>query len=195
MPKGFQAGWKHRLKPCPKPSLLTSNGRYALTFRFRGEFQPTMQTTAKSPWTPILPSAASSAPLPKSIEWLTYKAATDLFYGDLQGDVTKLFGKTYNNNGRRSATYTSGGESKYFYGGKARDVHSMTSKMKEICDAMSTHAGLEFNWFHVVFYPNNNCGIGWHSDNERNIGKNSAILGLVLNENPDNTRNLEFKSC
>ncbi len=96
-----------------------------------------------------------------------------------QQDSIKVFGKTYPQP-RLTALY---GEKQYSYSGITMLPHSFTStlfnirtKIEEI--TFSKTNGIKFNVVLLNLYRNGTDSIGWHSDDEKELGVNPKIASV-----------------
>lgn len=96
-----------------------------------------------------------------------------------KNDEVTLFGKHYVLE-RQSAMYSSI-NADYFYAGKnhkannyTKDIISIQKKITQLIPSLSFNSVL-FNW-----YKNGSHKMGWHSDNEKELGVNPIIASLSL---------------
>lgn len=89
-----------------------------------------------------------------------------------QGSI-KLFGKTLLEP-RLSAYY---GDYPYRYSGFSREPLSWNPILLEIKSLIESTSGVQFNAALLNFYRNGNDGIGWHSDDERDL--ESPVIASV----------------
>ncbi len=99
-------------------------------------------------------------------------------------DITKVFGKMYENKGRKVLELSFAGGYVYSYGGKKTDPGQPFGK--HFCAFLKEEKlfGETMDiWAHVVFYPTPDCQLGWHSDNENGLNPH-AIISLTILEDP-----------
>ncbi len=107
----------------------------------------------------------------------------------------KLFGKTIAQP-RLSALYASNDKS-YTYSGLKLNPEPFTAELKKLNSLLQHLTGQEFTHCLVNLYRNGNDSMGWHSDNERELGKDPLIasisLGALRNFQLKHIKNPELK--
>ena len=71
-------------------------------------------------------------------------------------------------------------EARYAYSGKAFQPLCWTPVLNAIRHEIELHCGVKFNSVLVNLYRNGNDGVGWHSDNERELGLQPTIASVSL---------------
>ncbi len=77
----------------------------------------------------------------------------------------------------------------YSYSGITMEPLSWTDTLLEIKEEVEDFASAEFNSVLLNWYRNGNDSMGWHADDEKELGKNPTIASLSLG----GTRPLHFK--
>jgi hypothetical protein len=101
--------------------------------------------------------------------------------------------RCYENAGRMSATYGTGSMTTYRFIGKNVPVKPMPAILLPLMEQAIKTIGVSFNWVHVVYYPDGNCKLDWHADNEKTIARGSTIVGFTMYENPTYIRPIEIR--
>ncbi len=94
-----------------------------------------------------------------------------------QDDIT-VFGKTYQQP-RLTALYGENGKS-YSYSGITMNPLPFTSVLKEIKNIIEEVSEEIYNVVLLNLYRNGQDSNGWHSDNEKELGKNPVIASVSL---------------
>ena len=107
-----------------------------------------------------------------------------------QHDVVTLFGKTHITN--RQIVWMS--DKDYHYSGQLKTAVPWTEqlwKLKQQIEVMLTEQGLgtEFNACLLNYYPSGEDGMGYHADNEKELGQQTIIASVSLGA----TRKFVFK--
>lgn len=107
-----------------------------------------------------------------------------------QHDVVTLFGKTHITN--RQIVWMS--DKDYRYSGQLKTAVPWTEqlwKLKQQIEVMLTEQGLgtEFNACLLNYYPSGEDGMGYHADNEKELGQQTIIASVSLGA----TRKFVFK--
>ncbi|MEN3291366.1 MAG: hypothetical protein V7642_619 [Burkholderiales bacterium] len=89
---------------------------------------------------------------------------------------------------RLSAWYGDEGKD-YTYSGITLEPHPWTPTLLRIKEDIEAATGDHFNSVLVNLYRNERDSVGWHSDDERELGSNPVIASLSLGE----TRTFKFK--
>lgn len=115
--------------------------------------------------------------------------------GNLEPDITRMFGKVYNNNGRMVADMVLPSQHPftYKYSGKTVVGQTATQTVMKMFDLLKENGHGSYNWAHIVYYPNGQTKLGAHSDDEHEIQKGFPILGISLFANEDDTRILRLR--
>jgi len=95
-----------------------------------------------------------------------------------QQDDIKIFGKTYKQP-RLTALYGDEGKS-YSYSNIIMYPKPMTPLLKEIKSKIELVTRTTFNTVLLNLYRDGNDSNGWHSDNEKELGKNPVIASVSL---------------
>ncbi|MGL6344348.1 MAG: alpha-ketoglutarate-dependent dioxygenase AlkB family protein [Waterburya sp.] len=90
----------------------------------------------------------------------------------------KIFGKTLPEP-RLSAYY---GDKAYRYSGITREPLPWHPVLLEIKSAIKPIVGIEFNAVFLNLYRNGFDGVGWHSDNQKELGLNPTIASVSFGE-------------
>jgi len=93
-------------------------------------------------------------------------------------DHIKLFGKTYLQP-RLTALYGLGDKT-YTYSGLILQPHPFTDTLIALKKLLDTTCQATFNTVLLNLYRDGNDGNGWHSDDEKELGKHSSIASLSL---------------
>ena len=104
-----------------------------------------------------------------------------------QGQI-KLFGKTVNEP-RKSVFYGDDGI-KYTYSGKKQQAKIWTENLFKIKEDIETVFGLDFNCVLANLYQDGQDSMGWHSDNEKELGQTPSIISISFGA----TRVFQIKS-
>jgi alkylated DNA repair dioxygenase AlkB len=80
---------------------------------------------------------------------------------------------------REVAWYGDAGYS-YTYSGTTREALTWTKELRELKKLAEDITGATFNSCLLNLYHNGDEGMGWHSDDEKTLEKNSAIASLSL---------------
>ena len=91
-------------------------------------------------------------------------------------DTVKMFGKTLILN-RKSAWYGDSGAA-YSYSGIRREPLPWTKELLKIKQACEAIANTSFNSVLCNYYHDGNDGMGWHADNEHELGKEPIIASV-----------------
>lgn len=71
-------------------------------------------------------------------------------------------------------------EARYAYSGKAFQPLCWTPALNAVRHKLEVHCGANFNSVLVNLYRDGNDGVGWHADNERELGLRPTIASLSL---------------
>ncbi|MGY6561534.1 MAG: alpha-ketoglutarate-dependent dioxygenase AlkB family protein [Luteibaculaceae bacterium] len=94
-----------------------------------------------------------------------------------QGEI-KLFGKTYAE--PRLVAWFS--QYPYGYSGIKLSPTPIPDEIKRVQQKIEALAGYQFNGVLVNYYRNGNDSMGWHADNESNLGLNPTIASVNLGQ-------------
>lgn len=95
-----------------------------------------------------------------------------------QKDSVKMFGKTHIL--KRKMAWYGDLHKKYSYSGITRNPLSWTSQLitiKKLCETLCLHS---FNSCLLNYYQDGFQGMGWHADNEKELGNNPIIASVSL---------------
>lgn len=95
-----------------------------------------------------------------------------------QQDEIKIFGKTHFLP-RLTAWY---GTKAYEYSGIKMQAQDFTKELLLIKNRVEEATGLSFNSCLLNYYRNGNDGMGWHQDNEKELGINPAISSISFGQ-------------
>jgi alkylated DNA repair dioxygenase AlkB len=98
-------------------------------------------------------------------------------------EVVTLFGKTLKLS-RKVAFYGDKGLS-YTYSAKIKIALDWISTLEQIKKSIAAHTKQNFNACLLNYYHNGTEGMGWHSDNEKELLENAAIGSLSLGDSRD----------
>ena len=85
---------------------------------------------------------------------------------------------------RRIAWYSEDGKS-YTYSGLKRDPFPLSKDLKKIKDKIEKKTSYTFNSILLNDYENGHVGMGWHSDDEKELGRNPIIASLSFGVSRD----------
>lgn len=98
-------------------------------------------------------------------------------------DEIKIFGKTYLQP-RKTAIYGDKGIS-YTYSGITMPVNPWTPDLIELKKKVEEKSESKFNFVLLNWYRNGQDSMGWHSDDEKELGPNPIIASLSLGVSRD----------
>lgn len=98
-----------------------------------------------------------------------------------QNDVVIMFGKTITT--RRKTAWHGEPEMDYTYSGIKRKPYPFTPILHELKAICESHCNTKFNACLLNFYHDGQDGMAWHSDNEKELGKNPVIASLSFGVN------------
>lgn len=88
----------------------------------------------------------------------------------------KIYGKIYI---PKRKTYHMGDENiAYKYSGYRNKANKWDDKVKKIKDTIEKITKEKYNYCLLNYYENGNASIGWHSDDEKDIKKDSSIVSV-----------------
>lgn len=73
----------------------------------------------------------------------------------------------------------------YTYSGLSMQAMSWTQTLAELRNRIEQHSGFRFNTCLANLYRDGNDSVGWHSDDEPELGVNPVIASLSLGESRD----------
>ena len=79
---------------------------------------------------------------------------------------------------KRKVAWYGDSEYLYTYSNTTKRALAWTKELSELKQIVEEHAGIKFNSCLLNLYHNGNEGIGWHSDDEKSLGKNNTIASL-----------------
>ncbi len=114
------------------------------------------------------------------------KELLDTIRGSGVADVTKMWGKTFDNKGRRVLEMAEKPGFKYHYAGKTVTGIEFspcvqTIVVPKMAEIFGVHASKI--WGHLVFYPTSECKLDWHDDGEDGINPH-MIASITFLEFP-----------
>jgi len=77
----------------------------------------------------------------------------------------------------------------YSYSGRTRTALIWTPLLREIKEIVEGHSGATYNSCLLNFYANGSQGMGWHSDDEKELGTNPDIASVSFGA----TRRFDFR--
>lgn len=112
------------------------------------------------------------------------KQESDAFFKELketilwQQDHIKLYGKTINLP-RLTAWY---GDKAYGYSGITMPVHPWTDNLLSIKSRIENETKVIFTGVLLNYYRNGQDSVGWHADDEKELGQNPVIASVSFGE-------------
>ncbi len=109
---------------------------------------------------------------------------------NLEPDVTKMFGKTYNNDNRMSSELVAAEHWPepslflYRYGNKSHSGKAMGPLVSKLVKDITIETGQAMDWVHVTYYPTGKSKLAQHSDDEAIIAHGSDIACLTFMKDP-----------
>jgi alkylated DNA repair dioxygenase AlkB len=97
---------------------------------------------------------------------------------DWKSDVVKIYGKTHHT--RRQVVWMGDSVASYKYSGQLKIPTLWHPQVLEIKLKLEKMLGIEFNACLLNMYPDGSTGMGWHSDDEKELGKTSCIASVSL---------------
>jgi hypothetical protein len=164
--------------------------RISFTFRATGSQARVGRSDMKRVWGD---NDAAFEVSDKPVTGLSFAEYKDALYPDFTADTVIVFNRLYENAGRMSATYGTGSMTTYRFSGKNVAVKPMPAILLPLMEQAIKTSGVSFNWVHVVYYPDGNCKLDWHADNEQTIARGSTIVGFTMYENPTYLRPIEIR--
>ena len=105
--------------------------------------------------------------IPKLLEQVSFK-----------NDESIVFGKHYTMN--RLVGWVGDERFSYGYAQIRRDAEPWTESLLKLKDLVENATQTKFNSCLLNYYPTGEDGMGWHSDNEKELGLNPSIASLSL---------------
>lgn len=93
-----------------------------------------------------------------------------------ENEVVKMFGKTHRLT-RKTAWFADSGAT-YHYAGTTKKPLKWTETLKALKEKTEYFLDQNFNSCLLNYYPDGNSGMGWHSDNEKEIDQTVSIASL-----------------
>ena len=93
-----------------------------------------------------------------------------------ENDEVIIFGKHIVT--KRKAAWYGDSEYLYTYSNTTKQALAWTKELFELKQIVDELAGTRFNSCLLNLYQNGNEGMGWHSDDEKSLGKNNTIASL-----------------
>jgi alkylated DNA repair dioxygenase AlkB len=112
--------------------------------------------------------------VPAANEWLSK------LMRDLQWQEETLFIAGRSVRAPRLTAWYGHPEAKYRYSGRTHDPLAWNQDLLTLKDHVEALCGSSFNSVLANFYRNGNDSIGWHADNERELGPRPLIASLSL---------------
>jgi len=168
------------------------SARLSITFRLTAEM------ARRKNWKPSETQALGIFvdPLFNSPRMLSsFREALDAV-GEMEADVTQMYGKVHLNAGRQSGERMIGWQRPwklpedfvYVYGGKKHIGKAATAPLVELTKVLEERFGQPFDWGHAVLYPDGEAKLCAHADNEPEIAKGSSIVCVTFMEDATASR-------
>lgn len=93
-----------------------------------------------------------------------------------QHEEFRMFGKLIKM--RRKSAWYANNEEAYTYAGLKRIANPWTQELKRIKDKINNAFGMSFNSCLANYYHDGNDGMGFHSDNEKEMNPDSPIVSI-----------------
>ena len=93
-------------------------------------------------------------------------------------DEVVIFGKHITT--KRKVAWYGDSEYLYTYSGTTKRALAWTNELLKLKQIVEKYAETKFNSCLLNLYQNGNEGMGWHSDDEKPLGKNNTIASLSL---------------
>lgn len=93
-----------------------------------------------------------------------------------ENDDLVFFGKRVTT--KRKVAWYGDSEYLYTYSNSTKRALAWTKELSELKQIVEKYAGTKFNSCLLNLYHNGNEGMGWHSDDEKPLGKNNTIASL-----------------
>ena len=95
-----------------------------------------------------------------------------------KNDEVYLFGKHHTT--KRKVAWYGDTDFAYTYSSRTKVALPWTSALKEIKSRVEDRCGIEFNSCLLNLYHDGDEGMGWHSDDEKTLGRNPPIASVSL---------------
>jgi alkylated DNA repair dioxygenase AlkB len=95
-----------------------------------------------------------------------------------ENDEVIIFGKHIVT--KRKAAWYGDSDYLYTYSNTTKKALAWTKELSELKQVVEEIVGAKFNSCLLNLYHNGNEGMGWHSDDEKSLGKNNTIASLSL---------------
>jgi alkylated DNA repair dioxygenase AlkB len=95
-----------------------------------------------------------------------------------ENDEIIIFGKHIVT--KRKAAWYGDSDYLYTYSNTTKKALAWTKELSELKQVVEEIVGAKFNSCLLNLYHNENEGMGWHSDDEKSLGKNNTIASLSL---------------
>lgn len=95
-----------------------------------------------------------------------------------ENDELVLFGKRIVT--ARKVAWFGDADFQYSYSNTIKKAHSFTQELLKLKSIVEEISGEKFNSCLLNLYHNGNEGLGWHQDNEKELGPNPVIASLSL---------------
>ena len=92
-------------------------------------------------------------------------------------DEVIIFGKHIAT--KREVAWYGDSEYLYTYSNTTKHALAWTKELSELKQIVEKHAGIKFNSCLLNLYHNGNEGMGWHSDDEKPLGKNNNTIASL----------------
>ena len=104
-----------------------------------------------------------------------------------ENDEVIIFGKHINT--KRKTAWYGDSDYSYSYSNTTKQALAWTKELSHLKQIVEEVAETKFNSCLLNLYHNGNEGMGWHSDDEKSLGKNNTIASLSFGAE----RNFSFK--
>ena len=108
-------------------------------------------------------------------------------YPEYEQRIIKIFGKEIY--APRLEAFYSNKKQNYSYSGQTLEGNIFTPMIEDICMEVEAFTGTCFNSVLINVYRDGQDSNGWHSDNEKELGKNPVIASLSFGA----SRNIHFR--
>lgn len=128
----------------------------------------------------VLPHDGSTVYYGKILNDVESKKYFDLLIknGDWKNDEAVIFGKHFIT--KRKVAWYGNEEYSYTYSNTQHDALLWTPELLELKMITEAHTGYVFNSCLLNLYHDGDEGMGWHSDDEKSLAKDSAIASISL---------------
>lgn len=178
--RGFEDGkWFQHAYTHSAPESTTLQPRLSITFRLTADAGKKMKFIPDT----TQPIRVVCEP---DFHHVSFQDMYDEVKEFLFPDTTKLFNKTYLNNGRLSgdfvcpSSWVDASSFVYVYGRTPHTGKPMGPLMMQLRDIIVASFGQPLDWGHVTYYPSGRCKLNAHSDDEKVIQYGSDIFALTF---------------